>query len=174
MFEIAKQQVKLTAVNVPIEKHGKENKPSTVLTVEAALNSKSLNEFSPGLAEALYRKATEVDGTDLATDPDGLTVRRHPKMSPFKFEYVGTGYTAVIDYGLGGDSDIELDDAKIDGFHLSPLEGGTFVCRFNIHAYTDELTAGRLCFMKEREIDLTMRAPAPTTVQELFGESQTA
>lgn len=174
MFEIAKQQVKLIKVSVPMENHGKEKKASVVLTVEAALSNKSLNSLSPGLMEALYRKATPDEGTDLATDPDGLTVRRHPKMQPFDFDYTGTGYKAIVDYGLGGDSDIGLDDVKIDSFQLSPLEGGTYTCRFNIAGHTDELTTGRLCFMQKQDIDLTLVPPEAATVQDLFKEKEEA
>jgi hypothetical protein len=172
MFEIAKQQVKLIKVSVPMENHGKEKKAAVVLTVEAALSNKSLNQLSPGLCEALYRKATKEDGADLASDPDGLTVRRHPKIQPFDLDHAGTGYKAVVDYGLGGDSNIELSDAKVDAFQVSPLEGGTYVCRFNIHGHTDELTTGRLCFRQKQDIDLILTPPAATTVQELFGDDK--
>lgn len=174
MFEIAKQQVKLIKASVPMENHGKEKKAAIVLTVEAALSNKSLNQLAPGLMEALYRKATEGESADLASDPDGLTAKRFPKMSPFEWDWAGTGYKAVVDYGIGGESDIELSDAKVDSFTVTPLEGGTVSVKFNIIGHTDELNTGRLCFMQKQDINLELKAPAATTVQELFGEDQKA
>ena len=167
MFEIAKQQVKLIKASVPIENHGKEKKAAIVLTVEAVLSNVHLNLLAHGLTEALYRKAEDQDQSDLISE----TALRFPKMSPFDWDYTGTGYKAVIDYGLGGDSDIALTDVKIDSFSITPMEGGTVVYRFNIIGHTDELYTGRLCFLQKQDIDLTLKPPAPTKPEDLFKDA---
>lgn len=168
MFDLPKQQVKLIKVSTPMENHGKEYQLACVLTVDALLPSKALNQFSPGLCDALYRIANDEDGADLATDRDAPSVRRHPKMSPFDIDWTGTGYSALVDYGLGGDSDIKLIDAKLDSFTLSPLEGGSVSARFNIVVHPTTLDVGRLCEMQKQNIDLTLTSPEPTTLTELF------
>lgn len=171
MFEIKKQQVKLIKVSTPMENHGKDYKLAVVLTVEVAMPNDSLNHFGAGLCEALYRKASAEDGADLASNPDGLTVRRFPKMSPFGIDHTGTGYTATVDYGLGGDSDIALGDAKLDSFQADPMEGGTVLYRFNIAVHPSTLDTGRLCEMQKQNIDLELTPPEAATVQDLFKDA---
>lgn len=175
MFEIpVKQQVKLVKASTPMENHGKEFKLAVVLTVEAAISSKSLRQFAPDLCDSLYREAEEDDDTDLVTEPTGPTVLRFPKMSAFDWDWAGTGYTAIVDYGLGGDSDIELADAKVDSFTITPMEGGTATVKFNVIVHPEALDVGRLCEMQKRNIDITLTAPPPENVQQLFGDEQEA
>lgn len=170
MFELAKQQVKLVKASTPMENHGKEFKLAVVLTVEAAISSKSLKQFAPDLCDSLYREAEASDDTDLATEPTGPTVLRFPKMSAFDWDWTGTGYTVVVDYGLGDVSDISLTDAKVDSFSITPLEGGTANVKFNVIVHPEALDVGRLCEMQKRNIDITLTAPEPENVQQLFGD----
>jgi len=174
MFELPKQQVKLIKASTPIENHGNDYKLACVLTVEATVSNSALSFFSSSLRDALYRMATPEDGADLATDPDSPSVLRFPKMSPFAWDWTGVGYKAVVDYGLGGDSDITLVDAKLDAFMVTPMEGGSVVLKFNVIVHPSALDTGRLCEKQKQNIDLTLIAPAPTTVQELFNEEAKA
>jgi len=170
MFEIpVKQQVKLVKASTPMENHGKDFVLAVVLTVEAAITSSSLRQFAPDLCDSLYRLPEQDDTSDLITEP-GLTVRRFPKMSAFDWEYEGAGYALIVDYGLGGDSDIELVDARVNSFTITPLEGGTVNVKFNIVVHPEALDVGRLCEMQKRNIDITLTGPEPETVGELFGE----
>lgn len=172
MFEIAtKQQVKLIKVSTPMENHGKDFKLACVLTIEAAFSNKQLDQFATGLRDSLYRMATDADGADLVTDLEAPSVLKYPKMSPFSYDMEGTGYTLLVDYGLGGASDIELIDAKVDSFAISPLEGGTVAIKFNVAVHPEALDVGRLCEMQKRDIDITLTAPAATTVQDLFQDA---
>ncbi len=171
MFEITtKQQVKLIKASTPMENHGKNFKLAVVLTVEAAIASSSLRQFASDLCDSLYREAEQGDDTDLVTEPTGPTVRRYPKMSAFAWEYEASGYTLVVDYGMGGDSDIKLIEAKVDSFTITPLEGGTVTVKFNIVVHPEALDVGRLCEMQKRDIVITLTGPEPQTVGELFGD----
>jgi len=173
MFEIpVKQQVKLIKASTPMENHGKDFVLAVVLTVEAAITSTSLRQFDAALCDSLYREADQEDTTDLVTEPTGPTVRRFPKMSAFDWEYEGAGYNLVVDYGLGGDSDIELVDAKVNSFTITPLEGGTVNVKFNVVVHPEALDVGRLCEMQKRNIDITLTAPEPETLGELFGDDE--
>jgi hypothetical protein len=170
MFDLPKQQVKLIKTSTPMENHGKDYKLACVLTVEATVSNVALNQFCTGLCDSLYRMPAEDEAVDLVTDPDRPSVLRYPKMSPFDWDYTGVGYTAVVDYGLGGDSDIKLTDAKVDAFQLTPMEGGSVVVRFNVVVHPSALDTGRLCEKQKQNIDLTVSPPPPATVHELFGE----
>lgn len=173
MFEIpVKQQVKLVKASTPMENHGKDFVLAVVLTVEAAISSQSLRLFAPDLCDSLYREAEKNDDTDLITEPTGPTVRRFPKMSAFDWEYEGSGYALVVDYGIGGESDIDLVDAKVNSFTITPLEGGTVNVKFNIVVHPEALDVGRLCEMQKRNIDITLTGPEPETVQQLFGDDE--
>jgi Ca2+-binding RTX toxin-like protein len=169
MFEHAKQSVKLVKVSIPMENHGKDYKMATVLTIQANMPNTTLRHFGAGLLEAIYRKAEpEEESEDLASDPDALNALRYPKMSGFDWDVEGTGYTATVAYGIGGTSDIEMIDAKVGSFHIQPMQGGTIQVSYNVTAHPDELSVGRLGSMQKGAIDLTLTAPDPTTVQELF------
>jgi hypothetical protein len=168
MFELAKQQVKLIKASTPMENHGKDFKLACVLTIEAAVTNKHLSMFSPDLCNSLYRMAEKDDTADLVTPTDSPTVLRFPKMSPFTYDWEGSGYELVVDYGLGGASDMKFADAKVDSFTISPMEGGTVAIRFNVIVHPEALDTGRLCEKQKQNIDITLTAPPPANVGELF------
>ena len=174
MFQLEKQQVSLVKVSTPMENHGKDYKLACVLTIEATVPNKHLNTFGPGLLDALYRKAEQTDDTDLLADPEQPTALRYPKMSPFDWEQEGTGYTAIVDYGLGGESDIELGDVKVYSFTISPMEGGSVVVRCNLLTHPEEADVGKLCAKQKQNIDLTLTAPEPQDVYDLFNDEKKA
>jgi hypothetical protein len=175
MFELEKQQVKLVKVSTPMENHGKDYKLACVLTIEATVPNKHLMNFAPGLRDALYRMADQSnDDGDLLADPEQPTVLRFPKMSPFDWEWEGTGYTAVVDYGLGGESDIVLGDAEVGSFSITPMEGGSVVVKCNISAHPEEEHVGKLCAKQKQNIDLTLTPPPPADVYDLFNEEKAA
>lgn len=170
MFELPKQTVKLNKVSTPIENHGKDYKLGVVLSVETTIPNSQLKEFAPGLCDSLYRMATPEEGADLASDASGPTALRYPKMSPFDWDWTGTGYTTTIDYGLGGESDIVLTDSKVDKFTLQPMEGGSVVVSFNVICHPSHEHVGYLCAKQKQGLTITLTAPPPQTVHELFGE----
>lgn len=172
MFQLDKQQVKLIKVSTPMENHGKELKLACVLTIEATVPNTHLSTFAPGLRDALYRMADKSDDSDLVADPEQPTVLRFPKMSPFDWEWEGAGYTAIVDYGLGGESDIQLVDAKVNSFSIAPMEGGSVVVKYNVLAHPEEVDVGKLCAKQKQNIDLTLTPPPPADVYDLFNEEK--
>ena len=170
MFEITtKQPVKLTAFNPRAEKHGKQAKPAADLLIEAPMSADCLRHFSPELREALYRPAE--DQADLVQpDRNALTALRFQKMSPFAWGWEGKGYSMIIDYGLGGDSDIVLEECTVKDFRISPQEGGTVMVKFRVVAHPDEKATGILGHRVQQNIDVLLTPPPPKTVGELFGD----
>lgn len=168
MFEFARQPVKLTKVSTPMENHGQELKLGVVLTVVGAFPNTILKAFGAGLMESLYRKPTDEEHADLATDPDTLCMLRHPRMSPFSWEYETEGNEAIVDHGLGGDSDIKLADCKIKSIEITPMEGGIVSIQWNINCHPDQQDVGTLAAKQKQDIELELRGPAAKTAEDLF------
>ena len=171
MFEITTAQpVKLANYNPRSEKHGKQHKPAADLRIEAGMNAAALDLLQPGLRESLY-KAAEDQADLVEPDRNALTARRFQRMAPFAWAWEGKGYTLTVDYGLGGDSNIELDDCTVKNVMISPQEGGTVLFKFSVVAHPDEHDSGILSHRIQQDITITLKAPPPQTVGELFGET---
>lgn len=167
-FELEAQQAKLTSVNPRAELHGEDKKPAVDLKFEVAADNGVLANFGADLRSSLY---TLPDAQEDLIDPERLTKLKYPKMSGFKWEQEGAGYTAEIDYGLGGDSNIVLEDLKVDGFRIQPMEGGTVIVSFRAIAHPDEGDTGKLCSLIQRDVELTLTAPPPTSVHDLLKDA---
>ncbi|VVE76524.1 hypothetical protein PCA31118_05229 [Pandoraea captiosa] len=127
-----------------------------------------LANFGADLRSMLY---TQPDTQEDLIDPDRPTKLKYPKMSAFKWDQEGVGYTAEIDYGLGGDSNIVLEELKVDGFRIQPMEGGTVIVTFRAIAHPDESDTGKLCSLIQRDVELTLTAPPPTSVHDLLKDA---
>lgn len=170
MFEIVTAQpVKLANYNPRSEKHGKQRKPAADLMIEAGMSAAVLDLLQPGLRESLY-KAAEDQADLVEPDRNALTARRFQKMSPFSWGWEGKGYTMTIDYGLGGESNIELDDCTVKNIRIEPQEGGSVLFKFQVIAHPDEHDSGILTHRIQQEITVTLNAPPAKTVGELFGD----
>lgn len=174
MFELENATVKLASVNPRAERHGEDTKPALDLKIEVTCPSSALIYFHPELRQHLFKKDENPDLVDQVSDGDGLTGLRYPKMGGIKWDWEGTGYSAEVDYGMGGDSNITLSDVKVDHVTLEPLNGGSVNITFRIIAHPEPDDVGKLCEFIQRDIELTLTPPAPTTVRELFGEQKAA
>lgn len=168
MFDLDQATVKLASVNPRAEKHGEDTKPACDLKIEAVLPSSALIHFHPELRQHLYKKDENPDLVDQVVDGEGLTVLRYPRMGAIKWDWEGTGYTATIDYGMGGDSNIELGDVKVDHFVFEAQNGGSVTVTFRILAHPDSDDMGKLCEFIQRDIELTLTPPEPKTAADLF------
>jgi hypothetical protein len=173
MFDL-KQTVKLANVNPRAEMHGEDPKPAFDLKIEATCPSSVLLHFHPELRQHLFKKDENPDLVDQVIEGDGLTVLRYPKMGQIKWDWEGAGYTATVDYGLGGESNIVLNDCKVDHVKIEAQNGGSVILTFRIIAHPRAEDAGKLCEFIQRDIELDLAPPAPTTVHELFGEQKAA
>lgn len=170
MFEL-NQNVKLTSVNPRAEMHGEDPKPAFDLKIEATCPSSVLIHFHPELRQHLFKKDENPDLVDQVVEGDGLTLLRYPKMGTIKWGWEGTGYTATVDYGMGGDSNIVLNECKVDKFSIAAQNGGSVTVTFRIIAHPESDDVGKLCEFIQRDITLDLAPPPLATVQELFGEA---
>lgn len=166
MFELQTRSVKLTSVNPRAEIHGDKKVPAADLKFEYAADNGDLAHFAPELRTALYKAAE--DQADMI-DPGRLSVLKFPKMSGFKWDMAGKGYSLTVHYGIGGPSDIVLP-ADIDGFRLHPQNGGTVQVSFRAVVHPEEDQMGKLCSLVQQGVEITLTPPAPETIQQLFGD----
>lgn len=170
MFEL-NQAVKLANVNPRAEMHGEDPKPAFDLKIEATCPSTVLLCFHSELRQHLFKKDEQPDLVDQVIEGDGLTVLRYPKMGPIKWDWEGAGYTATVDYGLGGDSNIVLHDCKVDHFKIEAQNGGSVVITFRIIAHPESEDVGKLCEFMQRDIELVLAPPAAKTADDLFPDN---
>lgn len=173
MFQLTDHKAKLSNVNPRAEMHGDTPKPAFDLTIEAACPSTVLVGFHPELRQTLYKKDENPDLVE-QIEGDGLTALRMPRLGSLKWDQEYSGFQVTVDYGMGGDSNIVLNDVKIDKFKFEAQEGGTVVVTFRVIAHPNEKDIGPLCNFIQREVSLTVTPPAPTNVHELFGEQKAA
>jgi hypothetical protein len=171
MFELD-QTVKLAHVNLRAEKHGEDTRAALDLKIEATCPSTTLIHFHPELRQHLFKKDENPDLVDQVVDGDGLTLLRYPKMGAIKWDWEAAGYQAQIDYGLGGDSNIDLgEDLKLDHFVIEPLNGGSVGICFRIIAHPDPDDIGKLSEFIQRDIELKLTPPAPAKAEDLFPQA---
>lgn len=166
MFEIT-QAVQLANLNARAEKHGDDAVSAMDLKFTATVPNTIMNMFHAELRDMLFKKQTDPDLLD-ELEPDAVTLPRFGNLSPIGWEWEGTGYTVKIAYGLGGNSDIVLKDVKVDKFKFTPLNGGSVDMSFRVVAHPTEEEAGKLYLMIQQSVDITVTAPEPTKVEELF------
>lgn len=159
MFKL-NQQVKLVSINARTEIHGEERKAAFDIQIEAQSPASVLDYFDPDLADMLYKVPDDPDLVEQG-DPETATAPRFPKMSGFRWEWEGSGYTTTIDYGLGGDSNIKLPDTKIDKFRFAPQNGGTVLISFRLIVHPETADVGLLCERIQQNIDIALEPPKP-------------
>lgn len=173
MFQLKETKVLIASVNARAEKHGDKTEPAFDLTCEVSCPSTVLDMFDKELRTTLYKKNDQPDLVDQA-DPEALTALRFPKVDALKWDLDLTGYALRVAYGIGGPSDIQLGDCKIDGFKFKAQQGGTVSVRFRVIAHPKTEDVGRLCEMIQNTIEMDITPPEPTTVHELFGDDKKA
>lgn len=170
MFDLD-QTVKLANVNPRAEKHGEDTKPALDLKIEAMCPSSALIHFHSELRQHLFKKDENPDLVDQVTEGESLTQLRYPKLGPLKWDWEGIGYTAVVDYGLGGASNIVLEEVKLDHFCFEPQNGGSVAITFRMTVHADADDVGKLCEFIQRDIELKLTPPEAKTADDLFPEN---
>lgn len=165
---------KLSSVNVRSEKHGPELVPAVDLKLSVDSSNDILDKFHPDLKQSLFFKAQEEDGTQDELDGiDPVTNLPNLRFSrlegPLKWNTTGSGYELMIDYGLGGASNLNLYGCEINNFSFSPKEGGTVEVKFRVQiSEIEEHLIGKLAMLVEHDVHITLTAPSVTAVAEIL------
>jgi hypothetical protein len=167
MLQYENVTAKLTSVTPLSEKHGNKRVPAQSLILEVVLPNRRLAVFDDGLRLAFYRVPDgQEEQPSLGMDPDdleGLTAKRFPWMKQdIEVERELSGYTLIIDFGLGDDkSNIELDVKKITDFKIGIRDHGLFSLRHRFVVHPSTIEKGHIEEMLQQEIKVTLRAPRP-------------
>jgi hypothetical protein len=177
-FEISNYTVvSLSNMNTRVEKHGVESVTAVDLNFVMDAANSILDMFDKKLLEALYEKRDSVDD-DPQDEIDGieeisnLPNLKFPSLAPIAWEKKGSGYKLSIDYGLGGDRCINIEDCKVGKYKLSPKEGGTVEVKFQVQLESGltEAIIGKIAMMIGQEVSIELRAPE--SVGEPAGEDK--
>lgn len=156
---------KITSVTPLSEKHGNKRVPAQSIILKVTLPNRRLDFFDTDLRHAYYKVPDgKEQNPSLGVDPDdleGLTEKRFPWMTQdIEVERELSGYTLVIDYGLGDEkSNIELEAKKIDNFKLGIRDHGLFELSHRFIVHPDTLEKGRIEELLQQEIKVHLRAP---------------
>lgn len=167
-FELTEfTKAKLLDVEVLSQKNrAPDENPGAKLPMELQISNDMLGFFDGQLKSFLFTKAgsgspqPELAGVEPVSDTPNLT-KIGAKLGQFSWSHDLTGYTLVIDQGLGGKrSNIEIADCTLSGWRMTPKEGGTVVLRFDVEsADVSEQSFGKLAKLKSREISMTLAPP---------------
>jgi hypothetical protein len=158
-------KVKLISVSPNAEAHGDVNVPTLHLRFEVEMSNAVLALLHPQLRTWLYEEDTQetLPGVDAVSE---YTALRFPELAaPFAWREEVEGNNLVIDYGLGGGSDIELTDCKLHKQVFEAKKGGTCKVSFTLSCAHDlsPLVVGTLA-LKVRQ-DMHIRLTAPLTAE---------
>lgn len=155
---------KLGNANFRSELHGDAHVPAVDLTFTINAPNTVLAKFDPELLPALYKNMAgdagqaAIDGVDQV-----LPNFRFPNLGlPLKWAGKLKGWYLTIDYGTGGDSNIELDLCNVSNFEFSPKEGGTVELKFRVQCASERLTEavrGKLTGLIQSEVQILLKAP---------------
>lgn len=170
-FEITNPtNAKITDVLVLADKDRQpDTDPGAGLDVQITTSNHILITLDGALRGMLYtknanssseQKQASLDGVDPVSDLPNLTGIGQ-RLGQFGWDLELTGYTCVIDQGLGGkSSDIELTDCRLSKFAICPKEGGSCIVKLRIESpVAKEKVHGKLALLKTREVPITLRAP---------------
>lgn len=174
--------VKLLHFQTRVEKHGDADVTAVDLTVERTAGNLELEMLIPGLRDALFtaiERQPEPGQGEMQLPVDELHCVRFPKLQcPIKIDHEQEGMRLVVDFGLGGDSDIVIALTKLHKVQLSQaIEGGSAKYKFTLSSSCDidaDIT-GPLSMLQQQDITISLISPTveeekPLTVGDVFGD----
>jgi hypothetical protein len=152
-FELTEvTEVAFTNANVRRELHGEEHVRAVDLAMSVKGENTLLDLIEPGLREHHFcNKALTAGQEPLPEIVIPLPNLRHAKL-PAKVQYAKgekwRGYRFILDFGLGGDSNLDFSDCVLTGIWYEVFEGGScaigWTIQYNGDELTDDGTYGRL------------------------------
>ena len=168
MFEIEElSKAKLTDVVVLSQKNREPNEnPGAALSFDLTVTNEILTMFDGSLRGFLYYKSaassTDGDQNRLEVDTNDLPnlTPAGQKIGKLHWDLELTGYTLTIDHGMGGKSNLVLQDCEASGFTFQPKEGGSVQMSFKLESQdVSEKIFGKLATLKNREVQILFAPP---------------
>jgi hypothetical protein len=139
------------------------------LSMAVDVQNTRLDDFQPGLREALYWNADASAGqADIDGVPPTLPNLRFPRLNGGKFALDDrktklAGYDLTIEYGLGDDiSNMALDCCRVVKRAIETKEGGTVTLKFQVQYSGDRMdqdTCGKLALLEQDLIAIRLIPP---------------
>lgn len=151
-------EVTFTNANVRGEFHGEEHVRAVDIAMKIQGENTLLDLIEPGLREHHFKNNALLAGQEALPDVViPLPNLRHPEL-PAKIAYAKgkkwRGYRFVLDYGLGGDSNLDFTDCVLTGIWYELTEGGSveigFTIQYNGEELNDDEVYGRLAGLATR------------------------
>ncbi len=160
MFYLNEQNCKLRSVNLRAEFNGPDEARSACeLSIEAKMNNDCLSMFDAKLKAAFYEKEDDSQG-ELIEAENHLTKLRFAELNnTLKWIEEFEGVTVVVNYGIGGPSDVKLTDCRLKKFVFELQEGGTVCLNFSAQAHPTPADIGKLSELIQQEVKVTVRPP---------------
>ena len=160
MFTLTDETCTLAHFNSRTEKHGERRQPACDLKIALTGPNTLLALLDPLLRSTLFKSPPAVDANQLFEAEPPLTELRFPKLAPVKWDLELKGRDVEIQYGIDERSAIKIACCNIDGFVVTPMEGGSVELSFRIAGHPTEADAGKLYGLQQQEITLTIHEPA--------------
>ncbi len=147
-FTLSKSTATLESLNLRTEKNGPDKVPAADLKISAPQSADVLAHFSPTLKNFLFH----TEGTlDLA---GGFALRDGHLCYPLARDEEMTGATVEIGYGPG--APIAFQDAKVNAFRLTPIDGGSVIVGFRVQCKPTPEQVAKLYTLQETGIELSV------------------
>lgn len=164
--------VLVKSVNIRAEVHGNEKVPAADIGFRLTCSNRALSMFDAGLLVGLYKPVNEdddqpdLDGVEPISERPMLRCPSIAMPIDLSREYVGRDI--VIDYGMGGSSNLKLNTCTIGAFKVDAKEGGTVDVDFRAQvSHLDPETLGALgCLVKHDVLMTLMSSPQSDNTQE--------
>ncbi|WP_116791428.1 hypothetical protein [Achromobacter dolens] len=161
MFSIEEQTATLAHINVRTERHGEEPAGAADLKIQFTAGNGVLSEFPPRLRHALYKaEENPAQGSVDGVKPEPTVRVFGDLIEKIRLKHELVGARVLIDFGLGGDSDIELDTADVDGFAVEMMEGGSVVTTFRVKCHPSGEQVKKLYEVLGNEITISITPAA--------------
>lgn len=154
--------VTIEHINVRDENHGDEKVTAIDVKLSMECSNHILALFHPLMRLWLYFKSsspasrTEQPALDLE-EPNDLPDLRFPHLDPLKWHEDLEGRTLVLDYGIGGSSNVKFADCKANEFKIECKQGGTVKLTWRVQcSQPGERAIGKLAGILKHQVPATM------------------
>ncbi|AZR94997.1 hypothetical protein BBB39_15425 [Bordetella trematum] len=145
----------------------KDDQPSATLKLTYSTSNDVLSEFSPDLKASLYRRPHRGEG-DMADnadprldDPGYLPCLKFPNMqNKVVLSEKVVGATVIVHHGIGGKSDLTMEECTVSKFRLDPQEGGTVVVSMEVDCVPTKEQAGELHMKQNQDVVVSIVPPS--------------
>lgn len=157
-FELERATATLENLNCRTEKNGPDKVPAADLKISVTGSADLLAFFSPTLKAMLFN---DKGPKDLA---DGLPLRDTHFVFPLARDEEMVGATVSLDFGIG--KPMVFEEAKVNQFRITPMEGGSVIVGFRVQCRPDEKQIGRLYQLQEQAVTIGVDPPELPVMKE--------